>query len=153
MTLFGSGALMIGAGAVLVLGTGSATAVTAASYVSPHSVASTPTLAPTGVAEQVRQLVECGGIMYAVGSFTEISGYDGTETTTVARNNIFSFSATAPFTLTSWNPDVHGTVDTIAFNDGNCADAYIGGQFTSVGRAAATNIAEIDTATGALVPR
>ena len=91
--------------------------------------------------------------MYAVGTFTEISGYNGTKTTTVTRHNIFSFSATAPFTLTSWNPDVNGTVNTIAFNGGNCADAYIGGQFTSAGGAAATNIAEIGTPTGALVPR
>ena len=140
---------MIGAGAVLALGAGSTATVTAARSLSPHPAAGTPALAPTGTAEQVRQLAECGGIMYAVGTFTEISQGG----TAYARDSAFSFSATAPFTLTSWSPDVHGTVNTIAFNGGNCADAYIGGQFTSVGGTAAKNIAEIDTTTGALVPR
>ena len=41
--------------------------------VSPVPATGTPALAPTGVTEQVRQLVECGGTMYAVGSFTQIS--------------------------------------------------------------------------------
>ena len=57
-----------------------------------------------------------------------------------------------PFTVTSWTPGVNGTVNTIAFNGGDCADAYIGGQFTSVDGAAARNIAEISTTTGTLVP-
>src|SRR6185437_8804878 len=35
--------------------------------VSPVPATGTPALAPTGVTEQVRQLVECGGTMYAVG--------------------------------------------------------------------------------------
>jgi len=85
--------------------------------------------------------------MYAVGSFTEIS-WAGT---TYGRNNIFSFSATSPFTMTSWNPDVNGTVNSIAFNGTNCADAYIGGQFTSVGTTPVKNIAEVDTTAGAVV--
>ena len=85
--------------------------------------------------------------------FTQISGCNGTSTQTFTRNNIFSFSDTAPFTVTSWEPDVNGTVNTIAFSSGNCTTAYIGGQFTSVGGTAAKNIAEIDTTTGALVAR
>jgi hypothetical protein len=116
--------------------------------VSATPVAGTPTLVATGTTEQIRQLVDCGGTMFAVGTFTEIS-WNGT---TYQRNNAFSFSDTAPFTVTSWNPVVNGTVNTIAFNGGNCADAYIGGQFTTVGGAAAKNIAEIDTTAGALVP-
>jgi hypothetical protein len=107
----------------------------------------TPTLAPTTATEQVRQLVQCGGTMYAVGTFTAIKqGH-----VHYARNNAFSFSASAPFTVTSWDPDVDGTLDTIAFNDGNCSDAYIGGHFSSVGGTGAKNIAEISTVTGALV--
>ena len=46
----------------------------------------------TGTPEQVRRVVECGGTMYAVGTFTEISR-DGTG---YARDNAFSFSDTAP---------------------------------------------------------
>ncbi len=33
----------------------------------------TPQLTRTGVTEQVRQLVQCGGTMYAVGTFTQIN--------------------------------------------------------------------------------
>ena len=89
--------------------------------------------------------------MYAVGSFTEISGYNGTATQTFTRNNIFSFSETAPFTVTAWAPDVNGEVNSIAFSNGNCADAYIGGQFTSVNGTTVGNIAEVDTTTGNVV--
>jgi len=116
--------------------------------VSATPAAGTPQLATTGTTEQVRQLVQCGGTMYAVGSFTSIKRYS----TTYPRNNIFSFSATSPFQVTSWNPDVNGVVDTIAFNGGNCSDAYIGGKFTLVDGTSVNNIAEIDTSTGAVVP-
>jgi hypothetical protein len=85
--------------------------------------------------------------MYAVGSFYKI--YQGSST--LPRENIFSFSATAPFTVTSWDPNVNGIANSIAFNNGNCSDAYIGGQFTSVNGTAVKNIAEINTTTGAVV--
>jgi hypothetical protein len=123
-------------------------ALAQAGPVSPTPVAGTPTLAPTGTTEQVRQLVDCGGTMYAVGSFTAIN-WNGT---TYTRNNIFSFADTAPFTVTSWAPNVNGEVNSIAFNGGTCADAYIGGQFTSVNGTTVAGIAEISTTTGAVVP-
>jgi hypothetical protein len=59
--------------------------------------------------EQIRQLVQCGNTMYAVGSFPSILK----GSTTYARSNVFSFSALAPFTVTSWAPNVNGTVNTI----------------------------------------
>lgn len=101
----------------------------------------------TNPTEQVRQLVQCGGTMYAVGSFYNI--LQGSST--FARQNAFSFSATAPFTVTSWAPQVNGTVNSIAFQNGNCSDAYIGGSFTSINGTAVKNIAEINTTTGAVV--
>ncbi len=107
----------------------------------------TPQLATAGGTEQIRQLVQCGDTMYAVGTFTEIQRIK----TTYTRNNIFSFSATSPFKMTSWDPDVNGIVNSISFNNGNCADAYIGGKFTAVGTTAVKNLAEIDTTTGAVV--
>jgi hypothetical protein len=119
-----------------------------AGAVSPVPANGTPTLVDTGTTEQIRQLVQCGGTMYAVGTFTEIKQ----GSTTYTRNNAFSFSATAPFAVTSWDPDVNGTVDTVAFNGTDCSTAYLGGHFTTVGGAAAKNIAAVDTATGALVP-
>ncbi len=97
--------------------------------------------------QQVRQLVQCGGTMYAVGSFSEIKH----NSTTYTRSNAFSFSATAPYNVTSWTPAINGTVNSIAFNGSNCADAYIGGKFTSVNGTSVTNIAEIDTTTGNVV--
>ena len=42
---------------------------------------------------------------------------------TYPRNNIFSFSAAAPYKVTSWNPGVNGVVNTIAFNGDNCSTA------------------------------
>jgi hypothetical protein len=116
--------------------------------VSPVPASGTPFLSTTTATEQVRQLVQCGGTMYAVGSFTEI----GQGNTVYSRNNAFSFSATAPYSVTAWDPNVNGEVDSIAFNGTDCADAYIGGQFTSVGGTAAKNIAEVSTTTGAVEP-
>jgi hypothetical protein len=119
-----------------------------AGTVSPTPAKGTPTLVDTGTTEQIRQLVQCGGTMYAVGTFTEIKQ----GSTTYTRNNAFSFSATVPFTVTSWDPGVNGTVDTIAFNGSDCSTAYLGGHFSSVGGATAKNIAAVDTVAGALVP-
>ena len=108
-------ALIAGIAAVACL-PASASAVSAspalAGAVSPVPVNGTPTLVATGTTEQIRQLVQCGGTMYAVGTFTEIKQ----GSTTYTRNNAFSFSATAPFAVTSWDPEVNGTVDTIAVN-------------------------------------
>jgi hypothetical protein len=107
----------------------------------------TPKLASTGTTETVRQLVKCGNTMYAVGSFSEIQRF----TTTYPRTNIFSFSATPGFKVTSWAPNVNGEINSIAFDGSNCNDAYIGGQFTSVNGTAVANLAEIDTTTGNVV--
>ena len=126
--------------------------------VSATPASNTPHLKATDTpAEQIRQLVQCGNTMYAVGTFTTILK----GSTSYTRNNVFSFSATAPYTVTSWAPNVVGTygttsnvsatVNTIAFANGNCANAYIGGKFTSVNGTAVQNIAEIDTSTGNVV--
>ena len=50
----------------------------------------TPQLVQTGKEENVRHLVQCGGKIYAVGTFTSISQRGST----FSRNNVFSFSAT-----------------------------------------------------------
>jgi hypothetical protein len=109
--------------------------------------ADTPQLNATGTVEQVRQLVQCGNTMYAVGTFTSIKH----NSTIYARTNIFSFGATAPYTVTAWAPNVNGIVNSIAFNGTNCADAYIGGKFTSVNGTKVSNLAEIDTTVGNVV--
>jgi hypothetical protein len=120
-----------------------------AAYNTPHLVAS-----DDNPVQQIRQLVQCGNTMYAVGTFDTIKR----QSSTYARENVFSFSATAPYTVTAWDPDVVGTssgstgvINSIAFNGGNCADAYIGGDFSSINGTTVKNIAEIDTTTGNVV--
>jgi hypothetical protein len=122
-------------------------AAAAAGPVSNSPASGTPQLANTGTTQTVRQLVQCGDIMYAVGNFVTINRF----TTTYTRNNIFSFSAISPYQVTSWNPNVNGQVNSIAFSGGDCSKAYIGGKFTSVGGVSAKNIAEISTSTGAVI--
>jgi hypothetical protein len=108
-----------------------------------HPLTGTPHFpVKTKTTEQVRQLVQCGGTMYAVGRFTTIE--QGAHSYT--RHNAFSFRASAPFTVTGWNPDVNGEVNSIAFVAGHCENAYLGGSFTKVRRAQAHNIAEVSTA-------
>ena len=115
--------------------------------VSATPAAGTPQLNATGAIEQVRQLAQCGGTMYGVGTFTSIKRYSGT----FARDNAFSFSATSPYMVTSWNPDVNGIVNSIAFSP-DCSIAYLGGAFTSIGGTAVKNIAAVSTSTGAVIP-
>jgi hypothetical protein len=114
--------------------------------VSPGPVAGTPQLAPNGTTEQVRQLVQCGGTMYAVGRFTRISQGG----VTYPRDNIVSFSASPPYRVTSWAPSVNGTVNSIALA-ANCATAYIGGTFSKVAGSAAANLAAVSTSHASLV--
>ena len=123
-------------------------AATMSKGVSPIPTAGTPQLVQTSTEENVRQLVQCGGMMYAVGQFTMIE--QGGKTYT--RNGVFSFSATKPYTVSGLKVDVNGEVNTIAFTEQNgCADAYLGGAFTSVHGTAVKNIAEVSTSTGAAV--
>jgi hypothetical protein len=135
---------------LLLFGMAPAGAVAAVAPAGPVTAipANTPQLNATGAVEQVRQLVQCGGTMYAVGTFTSVKH----NSTVTAVNNIFSFSATAPYNLTSWFPDVNGIVNSIAFDGTNCTDAYIGGKFTAVDGTKVGNLAEIST-TGTGTPR
>ena len=120
----------------------------ATAQVSPLPASGTPELYKTTTTENVRQIVQCGGTMYAVGSFTEIRQ----GSIHYARNNVFSFSATAPYTVTSWNPDVNGVVNAIAFNGTDCSQAYLGGKFSTIGATAVKDIAAVSTSTGTVNP-
>jgi hypothetical protein len=140
-------ALAVGVAAAPSMAASGQPAASPAGEVSPTPASGTPALAANGSVEIVRKMVQCGGTMYAVGTFTAIKK----GSTTYTRNNIFSFRATAPYTVTSWDPNVNGVVNTIAFSGGNCANAYIGGKFTAVGGTAVKNITEINTSKGAVV--
>jgi hypothetical protein len=110
----------------------------------------TPALtAVTKSVQQVRQLVQCGARMYAVGTFSSIT--QGGKTYT--RHNVLSFSATAPYKLTSWHPTVHGKVNSIAFVPNQCNVAYLGGQFTLVNSRHVHNIAAVGTSTGRVLTK
>src|SRR5580692_253336 len=68
-------------------------------------VTTTPHLPPSSTpAQQVRQLVQCKGTMFAVGTFTTIEQ----GSTTFPRQNAMSFSAASPYTVTSWAPAING---------------------------------------------
>jgi hypothetical protein len=145
-------ALAAGAGGfaspVLAAQTTAAAGPAATGPVSTTPATGTPELVKTSSQETIRQLVKCGTLMYAVGSFTKISQGG----TTYTRNNVFSFSATAPYSVSGWDVNVNGEVHTIAFTNGHgCGYAYLGGSFTSVHGTPATNIAEVSTTTGAVV--
>jgi hypothetical protein len=109
--------------------------------------AATPELATSGTdgtVEVVRQMVQCGPTMYAVGRFTRIR--DAGSPTSVVRRNAVAFSATAPFRILPWDPNVNGQVDTVACTpDGH---VLLGGTFTAVGGSAARNLAKVDGVTG-----
>ena len=139
-------ALVVGAFALAPAAAKFAPAASRPGRVSTHPAAGTPALAPSGSTEQVRQLVQCGTTMFAVGRFTKIS-QNGT---TYTRDNVFSFSAVAPYRITSWTPSTNGEVNSIAVAQG-CTHAYIGGSFTQVDGQPATNIAEINTHSNTMV--
>jgi PKD repeat protein len=117
----------------------------------------TPSIATSGTdgtIETIRQVVPCGSLLYAVGSFTQIT-QGGTLYT---RNNVFSFNA-ATGAMTSWAPTItpgnvgttgSGAVNSIALS-ADCSTAYLGGVFTAVNGTKVTNIAAVSTTTGALV--
>ncbi len=95
-----------------------------------------------GSVEQVRQLLPCNGTMYGVGLFTEMSR----GSTTYQRNNAFSFSETNG-TVTDWNPDVNGQVNSVAFSP-DCSTVYLGGKFTAIGGTPVSNVAAVSASTG-----
>jgi hypothetical protein len=118
----------------------------ASGHVSATPASETPELALTGKTQTVRQIARCGSRMYAVGSFTTIRSGG----TTYRRRNAFSFSASAPYRVTSWKPGVNGTVNSITFSS-DCSRAYLGGQFSKVHGRNAANIAKVSTRTGAVI--
>ncbi len=142
-------AVTVAAAAALVAaatGSGVAQAVVAGP-VSSVAATFTPSIADSGTdgsVEQVRQIVQCGSTMYAVGRFTHIKQGG----VTYARSNVVSFSASTGV-LTGWNPKPNGTVDAIALS-ADCSTAYLGGAFTTVGGQSKPYLSAVTTTTGAV---
>jgi hypothetical protein len=137
------GAVLAAAAAMLIL-TPLTTASATSTTVSATPAANMPYV--TSADSSVRQIVQCGGTMYAVGSFSTV-GAAGKPTLT--RHNAFSFNATTG-AISSWNPNPNGMVDSIALSS-DCAYAYLGGTFTTVGGASVARLAKVNTTTGARI--
>ena len=144
-TLLGSAGLIAGTVAVSVLGV-TAPALAGSGPVSTTPASGTPALPGTPATRPSRSgnWRQCGGTMYAVGSFTTVN-QGGVSFT---RHNAFSFSATAPYKITSWAPDIDGKVNSIAFNGTGFGNAYLGGIFTNVNAQKAEHIIEVSASTG-----
>lgn len=124
-------------------GTGGA-AVLATPAVTPQ-LGGSPLSGTDGTIEVARQIVQCGGVMYVGGSFTQVRNPNSA--TPIARNNAFAFRATSPHTVLPWNPNLDGQVDTVeCAPDGNI---FLGGRFTTVGGVAVRNLAKVDPVSGA----
>jgi Domain of unknown function (DUF5122) beta-propeller len=133
--------------AALVAGFAAPAAAAATTPVGPTAATGMPHLATSGTdgsVEQVRQLLQCGNTMYAVGVFTSIER----GTAVYARNNVFSFNATTG-AMTSWDPNANGRVNAIALSP-HCDTAYLGGTFTAVHGTTARKLAAVSTTTGAV---
>jgi hypothetical protein len=108
----------------------------------------TPQLATSGTdgsVEKVRQMVQCGSTVYAVGIFSQIKQ----NKVVYSRTNAFSFSATTG-ALTSWQPSPNGLVNSVALS-ADCSTAYLGGTFTTVKGTAVKNFVAVNTGTGDVV--
>lgn len=119
----------------------------AAGPVSRTPASGTPYLALTKTQQSIKKLVKCGNTMYAVGRVWNVQQNGRT----YQRHNVFSFSATAPYTMTGWSPNIDGQVNSIAFTNGQgCGTAFLGGSFHHVDGKNATNIAAVSTSSGAV---
>jgi hypothetical protein len=128
----------------LLLVPGTASAAVSSSPPATPQIGGSNTSGTDGTIEVVRQLTQCGDVMYAVGSFTQVRNPNST--TPIARSNAFAFRATAPHTVLPWAPNPNGQVDTVG-----CApdgDILLGGSFSSAGGATVRNLAKVDEVTG-----
>jgi hypothetical protein len=93
----------------------------------------------------VRVTLVVGNVTYLGGQFTAMVPNAGG--TAVTRNHVAAVD-TATGQLLPWNPNVNGTVYTLAAN--SAGDIYIGGTFTTAGATNAThkNLVEVDGSTG-----
>jgi hypothetical protein len=134
---------LLAVGVVGTLGLSLFTAVAANATVATTAASWTPNVVSTNAI--VRQLVQCGNTMYAVGQFTKIT--QGGKS--YGRNNAFSFDATTG-AVNKWNPNVNGTVNSVAL-DPTCATVYLGGKYTTIGTTTAKNFGAVNATTGALI--
>ncbi|THG30797.1 beta strand repeat-containing protein [Naasia lichenicola] len=92
-----------------------------------------------------------GNTVYAGGSFANARpAGNAAGVGNIARSNLLAFNLQTGALITSFNPTVNGTVNSVAASpDGS--RLYIGGAFTTVNGVTRNRVAAFDTATGSLV--
>ncbi len=130
----------IASAAVLVVAAFAAPAAEAAVV---HS-APVPTYQTNG---RVNVIVIQGGVIYLGGQFTAVRPA-GSSSGSVTRNHAAALSLATGQVL-PWNPDVNGTVQSLAVGNGR---VYLGGSFSNVGGTSRTRLAAVDPSIGAVVP-
>jgi hypothetical protein len=112
---------------------------------SAYSDTSRPTWSPRST---VFAIAVHGDRVYIGGKFTKLKNIGTGQY--VTRNRIAAFDASSGDLITSFNPNVNGTVRAIAVS-GDGSTVYIGGEFTSVDGVARSRVAALD-AYGSVVP-
>jgi hypothetical protein len=132
-------------GAFALIPTVAADATVAAPPDATPQIGGSPTSGTDGTIEVTQQLTQCGTTMYAVGTFKQVRNPGSSAAMT--RNNAFAFNAGTPHTITGFNPNLNGPVNTAACApDGNI---FLGGSFTTAGGVATKNFVKVNAATGA----
>jgi hypothetical protein len=136
-------AALVFCGVLLVPGTASARVAASDPPATPQ-IGGSRTSGSDGTIERALQITQCGNTMYVAGTFTQVR--NPSSQTAITRRNAFAFSATAPYMITGWNPNVNGEVNTVAC--GTDGSVFLGGSFTTAGGAANRNLAKVDATTG-----
>jgi hypothetical protein len=95
---------------------------------------------------RVNAIVIRNGVIYLGGRFTAVRPA-GSSSGSVTRNHAAALSLATGQVL-SWNPDVNGTVQSLAAGNGL---VYLGGSFSNVGGTSRTRLAAVDATSGAVV--
>src|SRR6185312_4008133 len=95
---------------------------------------------------RVNSIVIQNGVIYIGGRFTAVRPA-GSSSGSVTRNHAAALSLATGQVL-PWDPNVNGTVQSLAVGNGR---VYLGGSFSSVGGTSRTRLAAVDAASGAVV--
>ena len=95
---------------------------------------------------RVNAIVIQNGVMYLGGRFTAVRPA-GSSSGSVTRNHAAALSLATGQVL-PWDPNVNGTVQSLATGNGR---VYLGGSFSSVGGTSRIRLAAVDATTGAVV--